>query len=302
MSLYSNADMDTTPNLLDLLDQAMSTPMYRSTTNNGNSRRSSTAFTNQRQQRLPPVYDAIYALMREYNSNMRAYQDNITSLILTFMGDIRDVRNQRGQATPQPSVATERQQFVPTNPPRPTTTPITPIIRRSTVPFTGFVPSFLQSQTQTQTLITQEQMDEFTENIVYNIHEPQCVNSTCPITLEDFQEDEELIMLRRCSHAFRPMAIRQWFRTDTRCPLCRQHVLPESEIQTPDITQLLNGVNITNMSNSISNAISEALQQGIPANAGHTTVNSVPVLSIDIPWHMNTPTDASNNQTDASNN
>ena len=297
MSLYSNEDMDTTSNLLELLEQAMSSQMYRSSDNTGNSRRTTTAFTNQRQQRLPPVYDAIYSLMREYNSNMTTYQDNMASLISTFMNDVRDVRIHRSHNVPQQSVPSRREQFVPTNPTRPTPTPVTPIIRRSSVPFAGFVPSFLQ-----QPLITQQQMDEYTENITYTEANTSCVNTTCPITLEDFQEGDPLILLRGCGHGFRPEAIRQWFRTDTRCPLCRQNVLPESEMQNTDITQILNGVNITNMSNSISSAISEALQQSIPANAGHTTVNNVPVLSIDIPWHMNMTTDISNNETDAANN
>ena len=297
MSLYSNEDMDTTTDLLELLEQAMSSQMYRSSANTSNSRRSTTAFINQRQSRLPPVYDAIYSLMRGYNSNMTAYQDNMSSLIATFMNDVRDVRIQRGHTVPPQSGPSRHEQFVPTNPTRPTSTPVTPIIRRASVPFAGFVSSFLQ-----QPLITQRQMDEYTENITYTETNTSCVNTTCPITLDDFQEGESLILLRGCGHGFRPEAIRQWFRTDTRCPLCRQNVLPEREMQNTDIAQILNGVNITNMSNSISSAISEALQQSIPANAEHTTINNVPVLSIDIPWHMNMTTDISNNGTDISNN
>jgi len=44
---------------------------------------------------------------------------------------------------------------------------------------------------------------------------------TCPITMETFVENDQVIRIRHCGHTFKKTALDIWFRRDTRCPVCR---------------------------------------------------------------------------------
>ena len=57
-----------------------------------------------------------------------------------------------------------------------------------------------------------------TENILYDNSLP---HSTCSITLEPFQEGEEVCRIRHCGHMFKRAAIQEWFVRNVRCPVCR---------------------------------------------------------------------------------
>ena len=50
------------------------------------------------------------------------------------------------------------------------------------------------------------------------------LNISCPITLEPFEEDNEVTMIRHCSHIFKTSEIQNWFRTNCRCPVCRYDI------------------------------------------------------------------------------
>lgn len=57
----------------------------------------------------------------------------------------------------------------------------------------------------------------FNENETYN-------NTNCPITLEIFEEGEQLCRIKHCSHIFKPRAIQDWFSRNVRCPVCRYDI------------------------------------------------------------------------------
>lgn len=46
----------------------------------------------------------------------------------------------------------------------------------------------------------------------------------CSVCLSEFQEDESLRLLPKCSHAFHVMCIDTWFKSHSNCPLCRAHI------------------------------------------------------------------------------
>ena len=64
-----------------------------------------------------------------------------------------------------------------------------------------------------------------------NIIHQECVR--CGISLEDFQNDSDVIVLP-CRHAFMEAQIRRWIITDlhTTCPTCRAHVNNANANQT----------------------------------------------------------------------
>lgn len=67
--------------------------------------------------------------------------------------------------------------------------------------------------------LTQDEIDEATTEICYNeIENP--TNRECPITQEEFNEHESVIMLQ-CGHIYKRDKILHWFTQGTYCPLCR---------------------------------------------------------------------------------
>ena len=79
---------------------------------------------------------------------------------------------------------------------------------------------------------TQQQIETATRQITYNSNLTN-MNTSCPITLEEFQDGDELRQIRHCNHAFFEQPIQNWFQSNVRCPICRydirDFVLPTGE-------------------------------------------------------------------------
>jgi hypothetical protein len=69
-----------------------------------------------------------------------------------------------------------------------------------------------------------------TANIFSEIENPR--NTSCPITLEPFENDEMVRQINRCGHIFNTIALNEWFQTNVRCPVCR-HDIRENDYQNP---------------------------------------------------------------------
>jgi hypothetical protein len=54
----------------------------------------------------------------------------------------------------------------------------------------------------------------------------------CSVCLNEFQEDETLRLLPKCSHAFHVPCIDTWLRSHTNCPMCRAPII-KSTVQSP---------------------------------------------------------------------
>ena len=46
-------------------------------------------------------------------------------------------------------------------------------------------------------------------------------NLSCPISLESFNENDNVTMIHQCGHIFNTLNINVWFRINVRCPICR---------------------------------------------------------------------------------
>ncbi|KAK3025955.1 hypothetical protein RJ639_040871 [Escallonia herrerae] len=55
----------------------------------------------------------------------------------------------------------------------------------------------------------------------------------CSVCLSEFQEDETLRLLPKCSHAFHIPCIDTWLRSHTNCPLCRAGIVSNTVSATP---------------------------------------------------------------------
>ena len=82
-------------------------------------------------------------------------------------------------------------------------------------------------QTQENVIVapTSQQIEDATEDIAFTEENYDLINETrCPITLEDFQENQTLVRIRRCGHVFSQEPFRNWFRQSVRCPVCRHDI------------------------------------------------------------------------------
>jgi len=50
------------------------------------------------------------------------------------------------------------------------------------------------------------------------------VNRSCPISLEPFNDNEMVSIIRFCGHIFHTEELNRWFRSNCRCPVCRYDI------------------------------------------------------------------------------
>ena len=65
------------------------------------------------------------------------------------------------------------------------------------------------------------QITQSTELILYDNSLP---HPSCSITLESFQEGEQVCRIIGCGHIFKQTAIQRWFERNVRCPVCRYDI------------------------------------------------------------------------------
>jgi len=69
------------------------------------------------------------------------------------------------------------------------------------------------------------------------------LNTACPITLENFNEDDRVLIIRHCNHIFSNSGLNSWFRSNCRCPVCRYDIrnyVSEYPNNTTDMSGNLN--------------------------------------------------------------
>jgi hypothetical protein len=49
-------------------------------------------------------------------------------------------------------------------------------------------------------------------------------NQSCPISLETFNDNSQVSMIRHCGHIFNTIEINRWFQSNCRCPVCRYDI------------------------------------------------------------------------------
>jgi hypothetical protein len=94
---------------------------------------------------------------------------------------------------------------------------------------------------------SQEQINRSSRLIMFDaISSP--INNSCPITHEIFSNDEMVLQLA-CGHIFNNDAIRIWFRTNVRCPICRYDIRDVYSSNNANANANDNNVNANNNEN-----------------------------------------------------
>jgi hypothetical protein len=95
---------------------------------------------------------------------------------------------------------------------------------------------------------------ETTSRIFSDIETP--LNTECPIRLETFEPNSSVVQINRCGHIFYPAGLQHWFDTNTRCPVCRTELRPQSQASDRLLSTLLNDLFFPSTADTSNNVLS----------------------------------------------
>lgn len=87
--------------------------------------------------------------------------------------------------------------------------------------FTAEIP--LPEPNRTETGLTNAEIESATHSTVFL--EGRTSETRCPISLEDFQPNQTITRINVCGHVFKTEPLREWFRRNTQCPVCRHNLV-----------------------------------------------------------------------------
>ena len=83
-----------------------------------------------------------------------------------------------------------------------------------------------------KTGLSKSQIKEGTKDVMYTselFHD----RNKCPISLDDFDDNEIVCKIRNCRHIFKRDYIMRWFENHTCCPVCRHSL--KYDVNSPEI-------------------------------------------------------------------
>ena len=145
-------------------------------------------------------------LIYDYNRNMRFYQQNIQDIV-EIIGSI--------QSTVGPTNRASNSIFHQHSQP-----PIRDI-------FSLFFQPYTNSDVNESSILTDDQINSGTETLIFteNMRSLQEEDNRCPIIMEAFLVNDELLRIKGCHHKFKKNALMNWFQQSTKCPMCRYDLL-----------------------------------------------------------------------------
>jgi hypothetical protein len=66
------------------------------------------------------------------------------------------------------------------------------------------------------------------------------VNTTCPISRDEFEDNSEITMIRGCNHIFNRASLREWFVNHSTCPMCRNNIHNYRNFANMEINNITN--------------------------------------------------------------
>jgi hypothetical protein len=136
---------------------------------------------------------------------------------------------------------------------------------------------------------TREQIQGATQLITYNTN-IENISTSCPITLDEFQDGDVIRQIKHCRHVFHEQSIQNWFRSNVRCPVCRYDIREyrnpetveenvndieegnEAEINETQINDREQYGNYESIFQELSNNISQDIQNILTENLGDNGV------------------------------
>jgi hypothetical protein len=154
------------------------------------------------------------AFIAEYNQTIHTHSE----MMLEYNHNVSNIMRilQRGQDVVPPT----------TPAPTPVSTPVARTSNRSDIATL----IYLLSHANTEEIpigLTPAQILSATQIVTYM---PGSFNETqCPISLEEFRENERVCQIRHCQHIFRRPNLLRWFESHVGCPVCRHDLRGDTE-------------------------------------------------------------------------
>jgi hypothetical protein len=118
------------------------------------------------------------------------------------------------------------------------------------------------------------------------------INNSCPISMERFDDSDNVCIIRECGHIFSTQELHSWFRTNCRCPICRYDIRTYNpSLNTRQQERNQNPIDISNNvtpSNDITNNV-------IPSNDTTTNEMTSTIISSNIVFAIPNMVDISGN-------
>ena len=156
------------------------------------------SFSNQNVNRATShVLHDTHILYQSYQENMRLYQNNISMMVRHLQ------RNTGGPITRQRTRNSDHHEI-------------------HNFPFYGIFPVGTGSS-ESYEIPTINHFTHATEYCVYD-RETMAGTRACPITLDEFQDNEQICRIKHCRHIFKSVALQNWFSRNAHCPVCRYDI------------------------------------------------------------------------------
>lgn len=89
----------------------------------------------------------------------------------------------------------------------------------------NIIRSYLQQPSNVSVSIpTPIQIENATRQSIFSEIQNPIGNSVCPISLERFQPNQSVTQIIYCGHIFDTNQLQSWFRSNSRCPVCRYDI------------------------------------------------------------------------------
>ena len=158
---------------------------------------------------------------------------------------------------------------------------------------------------------TQSQIESATRRAIYcDIVSPR--NRACPISLDNFEDNETVTLIRQCGHIFRTEELNTWFMSHCNCPVCRYDIRDynsnaSSEFFTSNDSESSSAYSSSSQQQpSQNNPLDFNVERNQPENLNERTRNlrddSPSVLNIFLDSISNNQYDRASSLTDASGN
>jgi hypothetical protein len=123
---------------------------------------------------------------------------------------------------------------------------------------------------------TPRQIDNATRALRYgDIESP--VTDVCPISLERFNDDDNVRQIRHCGHIFSDNALTEWFRSNVRCPVCRYDIrnyTGNNDASNINTTPNSNTTSTTNNNTTISSQEQQEQPNSVTNNSSTSNNNT----------------------------
>jgi hypothetical protein len=162
--------------------------------------------------------------------------------------------------------------------------------------FNGRTTSPVSPHDNNDNTLTSDQIENATQNVLYS---PLLGETRCPISLEEFNENDSVCQIKHCGHIFKRSPLMRWFERYSSCPVCRYnlHDYPEENIRNNTATDMdididentpssgIDTASTRNTINNISRLLTDLISDNISEGALDSSNNLI--YTFDIPLYLN---------------